>query len=249
MFSPWFRSALRHLPSQCLVCHAWPAQSVCLHCTVAFSSPVMRCSRCALPTPGLAGFAKAFPGATAAPSALCGSCLRLTTSPPTGPDTCLAALPYAYPWSGLITRFKFGGDSGLARPLAELMRHAPGVAGLLAECDAVLPMPLSDQRLRERGFNQALLLAQALAPDKTRAQWLLRIRDTPPQTALPRPERLRNLDHALALEPLHAEQAAGQHMVLVDDVMTTGTSLLAAAQVLRQAGARQVSAVVLARAE
>ena len=77
----------------------------------------------------------------------------------------------------------------------------------------------------------------------------LRIRETPAQSGLTRAERLANLRGAFALEPLRAAMVQGQRIVLVDDVMTSGASLFAAAQVLRTGGAAHITAVVLARTE
>jgi ComF family protein len=177
--------------------------------------------------------------------AQCGDCLR--QPPPL--DACLAACAYAWPWPDCIAQFKFQGEAGWAEPLATLMRSAPWVEPALERCDIVLPMPLSRQRLRERGYNQALELARRLAPEKTEPALLLRTRETPAQSDLTRAERLRNLRGAFALEPLRAGTAQGRRIVLVDDVMTSGASLFAAAQVLRTAGAAHITAVVLARTE
>ena len=116
----------------------------------------------------------------------CGSCLG--ARPPL--DACHAAVSYEYPWSALIAHYKFNGEAGWARCLATLMRSAPWVEPALEEADVVVPMPLSGQRLAERGFNQALLLARALAPAKTDARLLLRVRHTAAQAALDRKERL-----------------------------------------------------------
>lgn len=158
-------------------------------------------------------------------------------------------MPYAYPWAGLIVHFKFHEQPGYADLLCNVLRHAPWVEPALEQADCVVPMPLSAQRLRARGFNQALELARRLAPEKTDAKLLLRIRDTAPQSALNRRQRLRNMRHAFAVEPLRAGTLAARHAVLVDDVMTSGASLHAAATALRQAGAARVTALVLARAE
>jgi ComF family protein len=119
----------------------------------------------------------------------------------------------------------------------------------LEQCDIVLPMPLAPARLRERGFNQALELARRLSPAKTDATLLLRTRDTPAQSGLARAQRLRNLSGAFAVEPLRADKVRGRRLVLVDDVMTSGASLFAAAEVLRLAGAAHITAVVLARTD
>lgn len=175
----------------------------------------------------------------------CGACIR--NPPPL--DACVAAVPYAYPWAGLIVRFKFQGQAGHARVLAGVLRHAPWVEPALDHADHIVPMPLSTQRLRARGFNQALELARRLAPAKTDAALLLRIRDTAPQSALSRTARLHNVRHAFAIEPRRAGELVGRRIALVDDVMTSGASLHAAALALRRAGAAHVTALVLARAD
>lgn len=164
-------------------------------------------------------------------------------------DACYAAVAYVYPWSDLIGRFKFGAEPGWARALAERMAAIPGVREELQRAELVLPMPLAPRRLAERGFNQALLLARALAPGKTEARLLLRLRETGSQTALDRKARQANVRDAFAVEPLRSRELHGASAVLVDDVMTSGASLRAAAKALRAAGARRVAAVVLARTE
>ena len=175
----------------------------------------------------------------------CGACIR--QPPPL--DACVAAVPYVYPWAGLIVRFKFHGQPGHADTLAAVLRHAPWVEPALDRADQVLAMPLSANRLRTRGFNQAWELARRLAPDKIEPSLLLRIRDTAPQSTLSRADRLRNVRHAFAIEPRRSNELLGKRVVLVDDVMTSGASLYAAAKVLRQAGASHVTGLVLARAE
>jgi len=164
-------------------------------------------------------------------------------------DLCLAATTYAWPWVDVIARYKFQEQAGWDRPLASLMRTAPGAQDSLDAADWVLPIPLSAQRLSERGFNQSWLLARQLSPRKADAHLLLRTRDTPSQRTLPRAQRLANLAGAFALAPLRAAQLRGKRVVVVDDVMTSGASLHAAAHVLRQAGATHISALVLARTD
>jgi ComF family protein len=175
----------------------------------------------------------------------CGACLK--NPPPL--DRCLAAVAYAYPWQTLIQDYKFHAEPGLVRSFATLLRAAPWVEPALDEADLLLPMPLSATRLKERGYNQALLLARQLEPKKTRADLLIRIQDTPAQHTLKRAERLTALNHAFAVEPLLASALKGQRVVLVDDVMTTGASLYTAARVLKAAGASQVTGLVVARTE
>lgn len=129
------------------------------------------------------------------------------------------------------------------------MKNAPWVEPALDEADLLLPMPLSPQRLSARGYNQALLLARQLQPFKTRTDLLLRVQDTPAQHTLKRAERLQALNQAFAVDPLLAHQLKGKRVILVDDVMTTGASLHAAARVLRSAGVRHITGLVFARTE
>lgn len=164
-------------------------------------------------------------------------------------DACIAALPYAYPWNNLIQRLKFHAEPGLAGVLAPLMLRAPGALSLLADADRVVPMPLGPRRLAQRGYNQAHELARRLVPGRVDTRCLLRTRDTRPQSQLRRIERQHNVEGAFAVEPGQARSLRGQQVILVDDVMTTGASLQAAAAALRQGGARTVSALVLARTD
>ena len=231
MLSTLFRRLSGAIPSQCLVCRRWPARPVCEACASRFAQPRHRCRTCALPVPE---------------SVLqCGACLRST--PPL--DACLAAVDYTYPWSSLIVDFKFQAQTGYAESLALLMRSAPWVEPALEAASALIPMPMSRQRLQGRGYNQAELLARQLAPAKVRKDLLLRVRDTPAQSSLTREERMRSVQGAFAIEPMKNTQVQGARLVLVDDVMTSGASLYAAATVLRAAGASQITALVLARTE
>ena len=230
MFRP-FASWLDRLPSQCSVCRSWPARPICDACVARFAPPALRCRSCALPVAD---------GVTR-----CGECLL--HPPPL--DACVAACSYVWPWPDCIAQFKFRGEAGWAASLATLMRSAPWAEPVLERCDRVLPMPLAPLRLRERGFNQALELARRLAPEKTDATLLLRMHETPAQSGLARAERLRNLRGVFALEPLRASVVSGRRIVLVDDVMTSGASLFAAAEVLRTAGAAHIAAIVFARTD
>lgn len=231
MLRDWIEGLKAATPAQCAVCHAWPAQPICEACVVRFAQPQPRCLTCALPVP--------------ASVERCGRCVR--EPPPL--DRCLAAVTYGYPWAGLVSQFKFHGQPGWAGSLADLMRSAPWVESALETAEIVMPLPLSAERLAERGFNQALVLARALAPGKVRADILLRLRHTQAQTELDRAARLRNVKGAFAIEPLRLAQVRGRQVVLVDDVMTSGASLFSAAQVLQQAGAASITAIVLARTD
>lgn len=222
-------SFTQRLPSQCAVCHAWPTERLCSACRAQFAPKRPRCATCACAVPE--GVAQ------------CGQCLL--HPPPL--DACMAAVDYGYPWAHLLAQFKFHADPGWAGALARLMREAPGARAALAQADWVLPVPLAPGRLRERGYNQALLLARQLAAGCVHTHLLLRTREAEAQSHLTRAERLRNLRGAFMLEPLRAQQVAGRRVLLVDDVMTTGATLHAASAPLREAGAAHVAALVLAR--
>ncbi|RYF73086.1 MAG: ComF family protein, partial [Comamonadaceae bacterium] len=219
-----FTALLHAIPSECAVCRSWPARPVCDACVARFAPPAVRCTTCAMPVRS---------GAR--------QCNDCALHPPPL-DACLAACSYEWPWPDCIAQFKFHGEVGWAGPFAKLMRSTPWVEPAVDSSDFVLPMPLAVARLRERGFNQALELARRLSPTKTDATLLLRTRDTPAQRGLSRAERLRNLRGAFAVEPFRATELPGRRVVLVDDVMTSGASLFAAAEVLRTAGALHITA-------
>jgi len=108
-------------------------------------------------------------------------------------------------------------------------------------------MPLHAERLKARGFNQAVEIARELSARTgvaMRPEWAMRVRDTPPQAGLKRAARQKNLRGAFAC----GDRAAGLHVGIVDDVMTTGSTLDELAKTLKAAGAREVSCVVVARA-
>lgn len=185
--------------------------------------------------------------------AVCASCAR--QRPPL--DGALAAVAYAFPWSTLIAQYKFGEQPAWAGFFAELLLQAPGVQSAFANMDDhdwVIPMPLSARRLQTRGFNQAWELACALTrQSRTRAQadasLLLRVRDTRPQSQLKREARLANVSGAFQVDPLRVAAVQRRQVLLVDDVMTSGASMFAAAQALRDGGAAHVTALVLARTQ
>lgn len=231
MRTAWLQRLAGAAPSRCALCGAWPAQPVCAACVARFGQPQPRCRRCALPLP--------------AGVAVCGACLR--DPPPL--DACLAAVPYAYPWSGLVARFKFQAEPGWAATLAGLMRAVPGATEEIAAADLVVPMPLAATRLAERGFNQALELARQLGAGRVQPRLLLRLRETAAQATLDRAARRANVRGAFGVEPLRQQEVRGKAVLLVDDVMTSGASLHAAAAALRQAGALRVAALVLARTD
>jgi len=222
---PTFAALLDALPGQCSLCRGWGRGALCEACRRGASAPRSRCTRCAIAVPQ--------------GQPLCGACLR---EPPPFERT-FTALDYAEPWSGLIRRFKFHGHSELAGVFAGLLREALREA---SEVDLVLPAPLSDARLRERGFNQSWELARRLGP-RADARLLLRVRDTPHQAGLPLERRAANVRGAFAAEPLRRHEVEGKRLAIVDDVLTSGATAAEMARTLLSAGAAGVQLWVLAR--
>lgn len=151
-------------------------------------------------------------------------------------------MTFAPPLSALVRDFKFRGRWHLARFLAELTEETPA-----PEADAILPVPLFFAREQWRGFNQSREIARALpksAPPR-RDSWLSRIADTPPQTQMPdAAARRRNVRGAFSA----AADARGKTLLVVDDVMTSGSTLDEIARTLKKAGAAKVVNLVVARA-
>ncbi len=227
---------LMRCPGQCAVCRAWSAQRVCVDCLQRYARPVPRCWTCAERLP---------PSLTGRPEPKCGACL--CQPPPL--DRSIAALDYAFPWDTLLQRYKFQQALDLRETLLDRLDQA--LTSALAEApDWLLPVPLSRERLRERGHNQSLELARALAKRRRLscdAHLLLRVRDTEHQLKLPPEQHAANVKRAFAVEPRRAQELRGSHVALIDDVMTTGATLFELARVLRQAGVAHVQAWVVAR--
>lgn len=169
----------------------------------------------------------------------CGQCLN---HPPLFART-TAVFGYVFPLDKLIQAMKYGEQLSLTYAFAEKLAQRIDPASLP---DCVIPMPLHPNKLRERGFNQSQLLAARTAreldldllPDACR-----RVRDTPPQSALPWKERKKNMRAAFCCDI----DLTGKHVALVDDVLTTGASLNALAEAVQQRGAVTLSAWVVAR--
>lgn len=114
--------------------------------------------------------------------------------------------------------------------------------------DALVPVPLHHVRRRERGFNQAEVLAELIAPAAGKPVWdaLKRVRNTPTQTRLDRSERMENLNGAFKVRD--PQQVKGRDLVLVDDVFTTGSTVEECSRVLRKAGSKSIRVITIARA-
>jgi ComF family protein len=226
------------LPPRCHICRqvlmdAAPLHlcSDCLHSLPLLGSPV--CTHCGIPFIG------------AGDDHTCGRCI---TAPP--PYTAArAALRYESSCRDLIHAFKYQKKSHLRLPLGLLTAQLLSSFAAGQHPDLLLPVPLHISRLRSRGFNQAILLGEVLSRQwhiPLLRQGLKRTRATTPQMELTRTERLTNLRGAFVVTDTAA--LANRNIMLVDDVFTTGSTLAECAQVLRQAGCLQVSAVTIAHA-
>jgi ComF family protein len=241
MYLSWVVAALDLLfPAVCPLCQAalgaGRRDPLCGACWSAISR--LRGPRC----PGC-GVPRLAPAEPAAPGLEGWSCPSCALRPPAFDYACSAAV-YAGALREVLHAFKFGGRRALARPLAALIVEE---CGLPAGVDALVPVPLAAGRERERGFNQARLIAERLAPAlavPVRARWLLRARPTRPQSDLGAEERRANVRDAFRASPA----VAGRHVVVVDDVMTTGATAGECARALRMAGAERVGVLTVARA-
>lgn len=221
------------LPSQCLICHAWPCADVlCPACWQQAVAHPFRCTACAVALPGLSP-----------ERPRCGACLR---HPPLWQHS-HAWVDYSYPWNQLITRWKFGQQPALAQHFARWMRQDPAVQAAITGAEVLVPIPLSAARMRERGYNPAAQLSQNLDRSKHQLHSLQRVRHTVAQSGLTRAQRLRNLRQAFEVAPLQQRHITGKRVLLVDDVMTTGATLTMATHCLLQAGAAQVEVLCMAR--
>lgn len=176
---------------------------------------------------------------------LCGPCLR--QRPHFGKAR--AILRYDEACAALVHAFKYGGKT-VARATFCALAQETAVLSDLTEPDWIVPVPLHRRRLKERGFNQAVVLARYLFPaaaPKIAVSLLIRPRWTEPQTSLNGQERRRNLTGAFAV--VRPERLAGRRILLIDDVFTTGTTLDECAKVLLANGAASVEALTLARVE
>ena len=180
------------------------------------------CPRCALPSPG---------------SALCGRCLADAPHY----DATAAALAYRFPADTLVHALKFRSQLALAPLMGDLLIEA-----IRERIDLVVPVPLSRERLRERGYNQAAEIARHVARERRARLELtvvVRERNTRAQADLPWSDRARNVRGAFRCE----RSLDGAAIAVVDDVMTTGATLDELAATLKRAGAARVVNWVVAR--
>jgi ComF family protein len=231
LLRPGSRPARLRPMGQCAVCRDWDAQAVCAACIARFAPEVPRCRRCGL--------------RTALPVVMCGACV----ADPPAFDACIVGCDYGFPWDRLIADFKFNDRVELAAPLAQRLLDA---LRRDARClpQWVLPVPRAPQRLAQRGYNQAWELARRVARHlgcRADARLLERPLAGAHQARLDLAQRLKNLHGAFLPNPSRRVSLHGQHVAVVDDVMTSGATLREAAAALRRAGAARVDAWVVAR--
>jgi ComF family protein len=151
----------------------------------------------------------------------------------------------------IVHALKYGGWRRVGDALAERMARVEWPPDVLAERTAVIAVPLSRRRERERGYNQSAVIARALAARWCIADWsdvLTRTRSTASQTRLTPEARRRNVSGAFRIDPEAAGRLRGAHVVVVDDVVTTGATVAACASELFHGGARIVSVITFGRA-
>jgi ComF family protein len=205
----------------CYLCRGAASRLLCAECEAELPrlGPAL-CPRCALPSPG---------------GEPCGRCLA---HPPPF-DATVAALQYAFPADALIQSLKFRGELALAPFLSGLLKQQ--IAQEKVDC--LVPVPLSRQRLKARGYNQAVEIARHLGHGSLLFYACERSRDTAPQLDLPFEERQRNVRGAFSCNI----SLKGSTVAIVDDVMTTGATLDEVAKTLKRAGAARVVNWVVAR--
>jgi ComF family protein len=176
---------------------------------------------------------------------VCGSCLN---SPPDF-DATKAVFLYAYPVDAMMLSYKYGNSLNLGDTFGEFLAEKISVEDCLKNIDLIIPMPMHPQRLKERGFNQALEIAKVLVKNnKEKLDYKSTIRQTltPPQASLPLKERVKNIKGAFKVNA-EVKDMARKSIAIVDDVMTTGASLNELAKTLKKSGAAHVECWVIAR--
>ena len=198
-----------------------------------------------LQTPICPQCGRPFPKSPSSPYHLCGDCLLSVFLF----DSARSATYHAGVVRKRIHQLKFGGQLHWVRPLAELMERSARREASTLSIDMIFPVPLHIKRLRQRGFNQAGLLARTLGRRlglPVSFDCLLRTCWTEPQTRLNREQRLHNVKDAFHV--VDESKVRKRRILIVDDVYTTGTTLNECAKTLKAAGASEVHAVTVSRA-
>jgi ComF family protein len=231
MGNSWLRNIHNMLlPGCCLLCggRTGTSRDLCHDCVQDLPSAAVTCQSCGVPLTGLGG--------------ICGVCQK----DPPHYDKVVSPLLYASPVDRMIQRFKYHNGLHYGRVLSGLLYDAV-VAEQRSLPALVLPVPLHNSRLRERGYNQALELARPLARRLSVAldrRSIRRIRKTEPQQSLNAQQRKKNLQGAFVLD----DDFKARHVAIVDDVMTTGQTANILAKLLKARGAQTVEVWVAARA-
>lgn len=225
------------IPCHCQLCGMQSPQVLCSICVRHYLSgpvanPSRRCRYCAIPI--------------ATDDRACGTCLQKRPAF----DRTLVACDYIAPLDQLVLALKFGRRLAIAPALAQMLASTLELPDSYPLPDILIPVPLSRQRLAQRGFNQALEIAKPLARLTAIPLYptlLQRVRDTTAQTRLHPNQRLHNIAHAFALNSDYADKISNRHIGVVDDVMTTGATLHEIAACLKRQGAQRVTNIVFAR--
>jgi len=242
--SEWMPRLIRRtirvvLPVYCSICGSPltddPTPHFCADCWRTITSmPSPRCSRCDRPFPS--AIATAY-----SPHHMCQPCLL---HPPSY-TRAWTLYPYTSPLRDAICLFKYRGKVSLASALGSLMAKQLPFFG---HVDVIIPVPLHQDRLRQREFNQSLLLADQIGRVlgiPVSYTNLIRTTPSPPQTSLTKKSRLKNLRGAFALQ--YPNEIMKKRVLLIDDVFTTGTTVNECAKSLRKAGSWDVLVLTLGR--
>ncbi|MBF0145642.1 MAG: ComF family protein [Magnetococcales bacterium] len=218
----------------------------CPACGIPVPHPQLFCFDCIRTLPPLPEHHCLYCGTTTSGPVLgCGSCLLV----PNRPDRVCFPFTYTEPIARLIVQFKFSDRTEWAASLIDLAMERVGDLLIWEDLELVVPVPLHPLRLVWRGYNQAALLAGALARRLDRplvTNGLYRIKMTRPQTRLRQKERLINVRNAFTT---HNDVIANRTILLVDDVFTTGSTIWSATRALKKGGARRVVIFCLARVD
>ncbi len=233
--------------AQALMHTVFPPRCIC--CGEAVGTDYGLCGPCWRETRFITGLVcdccgTPLPGEGDGSPILCDDCLAA----PRPWDRGRAAFVYGGTGRQLVLALKHGDRLDLVPPLGAMLSRA--VQPILVPGMVVAPVPLHRNRLIRRMFNQSALLAQNLARRERLAclpDLFVRTRATASQEGLGRQERFCNLEGAIRVRPRHYPHIAGQHLLLVDDVLTSGATMAATAEAALQAGAAKVSVAVLAR--
>jgi ComF family protein len=221
---------------------------LCVFCgeVVGEEAPVAMCPACEarlewVDSPLCSCCGRVFPGREGGDH-LCGFCQ--TDPPPFTRARAAALYDEEGPAGQAIKRFKYSRRLDML-PLMHHWLKRPLCLELVSEAHLVAPVPLHVSRLRQRGFNQALLLAQAFPTVPLERELLVRVRPTPPQAGLSPKERRANVKGAFKV--LRPDLVKDKVILLIDDVFTTGATVKECAGVLRRAGAREIDVLTVAR--